>query len=72
MKFLSYKEWGEEYLLKIICHMWNMRITVLDVTDDNLMRHYGGYNGFPSDNMIVYNGNSHYSGTGKKIIATQL
>lgn len=61
-RFAAFDEWGEEILLKVICHMWKVQVTVLDVTDFQLMRHYG--TDTLTNNVIVYNGNSHYSGTG--------
>ena len=66
-KFLRFNEWGEHSLLLVIASMWNTTITVLDVTRNDFYETYAGDNEkhdhISDDIVIIYNGNSHYTGT---------
>ena len=38
LKFLNFKEWGEENLIPVICKMWKISISVLDPTYPDLVQ----------------------------------
>lgn len=65
-KFIDFNEWGEESLTPIICNMWGISISVLNIFHRDPYNNYGGKT-VSKDVVIIYNGSSHYTGTGNKL-----
>lgn len=59
--------WGEECMLWVVHDMWNINISVINVTlaHHQPLTHYSKYQDFLcSDIYIIFNGTGHYTGTG--------
>ena len=63
-KFIDFYEWGEETLTPIICKMWGISISVLNIFNTDPFNNYN-CDTVSKDVIIIYNGSSHYTGTGK-------
>ena len=69
VKMMREREWGEACLLKIIYNMWGTNCTILDVTHNEQMFHFGSKKHKSlrtADIVLIYNGSNHYSGAKKK------
>ena len=64
-KFMALDEWGEDWLLYIVHSMWKKKITIIDVTSEQTLKHYGKHKTLKAaDIVLIYNGNDHFTGTG--------
>ena len=62
-KLLNFYEWGEEYLTPIICKMWQVPITIIDLSDKDIYKNFGS-DTVSEHIVLIYNGSTHYTGTG--------
>ena len=68
-KIMQPKQWGENWLLYIIHHMWGLKGSILSFGNDSVLEsHYSIHQPHTSakdaDIVLIYNGHNHFSGTG--------
>ena len=64
---LDPKNYGDSIMLRLISHMWGVRITVLNAVTLTEVRFRHQEELDQADMVLVYNGKDHYNAAGKEI-----
>lgn len=62
---LQHNTWGDEMILAVLAHMWRCRVTVVNSKSLTELRFFHQKPLEQADVVLVYNGTSHYIGTGE-------